>query len=55
MKQRETIKGLESEEPHIEMSYLGVKHECSMPSKCLHGVFHSSFLSQNYKKLDQYY
>jgi hypothetical protein len=45
MKQRETIKGFESEEPHDEMSYLGVKLECSMPSKCLHGVFQSSFLS----------
>lgn len=55
MKERETIKGFDNEEPHEEMEYLGVKLECSMPSRCLHGVFNASFLAQNYKKLDQYY
>lgn len=49
------IKGYESGQEHSEVSYFNCKVECSIPSKCLHGMFNNENLTMNIKKLDQYY
>ena len=40
---------------HPELSYFGGSLECSLPSKCLHGIFNNSNLNMNSKRLDLYY
>lgn len=40
---------------HPELSYFGGSLECSLPSKCLHGIFNSENLNTNTKRLDMYY
>jgi hypothetical protein len=47
------IKGFDYGLNHSENPYLGMVLECSQqPNKCLHGVFNSDNLNQNFRKLD---
>lgn len=56
------IKGLENNANssngipnHSDLSCLSLNIDCVLPSKCLHGIFNAENLSNNYKKLDQFY
>lgn len=42
---------------HGELIYLGGAEniQCQIPSQCLHGIFHHDHLTNNFKRLDQYY